>query len=66
MGGFHLGGAADRELKDVAANFRKMGVRYVGLCHCSGDRAREIFAEEYGERYLAVGVGTTVETAGLE
>jgi 7,8-dihydropterin-6-yl-methyl-4-(beta-D-ribofuranosyl)aminobenzene 5'-phosphate synthase len=66
MGGFHLRAAADAELRDVAASFREMGVRYAGPCHCSGDRAREIFAEELSERYLKVGVGTEVEPLRLE
>jgi 7,8-dihydropterin-6-yl-methyl-4-(beta-D-ribofuranosyl)aminobenzene 5'-phosphate synthase len=66
LGGFHLGGADDAELKEIAASFRRLGVRYVGPCHCSGDRAREIFAEEFRERYLPVGVGTVVEVSGLE
>ncbi len=66
LGGFHLGGADDAELKDIAAAFRRMGVRYAGPCHCSGDRARQIFADEFGERYLSVGAGTIVEVSRLE
>lgn len=66
MGGFHLGGAHDTQLKNIAAAFRKMEVRYVGPCHCSGERAREIFAEEFGKHYLEVGVGKIVEPSRLE
>lgn len=66
MGGFHLGGAGDAELKDVAAAFREMGVRYVGACHCSGERARELFAAEFGEWWVEVGVGKIVEPSRLE
>jgi 7,8-dihydropterin-6-yl-methyl-4-(beta-D-ribofuranosyl)aminobenzene 5'-phosphate synthase len=66
MGGFHLGGAHDAELENVAAVLREMGVRYVGPCHCSGERARELFAEEFGERYVEVGVGKIIEPSRLE
>jgi 7,8-dihydropterin-6-yl-methyl-4-(beta-D-ribofuranosyl)aminobenzene 5'-phosphate synthase len=65
LGGFHLGAADDAELKDVVAAFREMDVRYAGPCHCSGDRARQIFADEFRERYLPVGVGTVVEVSAL-
>jgi 7,8-dihydropterin-6-yl-methyl-4-(beta-D-ribofuranosyl)aminobenzene 5'-phosphate synthase len=66
MGGFHLRDAGDAELKEVAAAFREMGVRYVGACHCSGERAREVFADEFGERWVEVGVGKIVEPSRLE
>jgi 7,8-dihydropterin-6-yl-methyl-4-(beta-D-ribofuranosyl)aminobenzene 5'-phosphate synthase len=66
IGGFHLRGVADAELKDIAAAFRGMGVRYVGGCHCSGERARELFGEEFGERWVEVGVGKIVEPSRLE
>ena len=66
MGGFHLRGARDAELENIAAVLREMGVRYVGPCHCSGERARELFAEEFGERCVEVGVGTVVEPSRLE
>jgi 7,8-dihydropterin-6-yl-methyl-4-(beta-D-ribofuranosyl)aminobenzene 5'-phosphate synthase len=66
MGGFHLRGARDAELENIAAVLREMGVRYVGPCHCSGERARELFAEEFGELCVEVGVGKIVEPSRLE
>ncbi|RLC87358.1 MAG: MBL fold metallo-hydrolase, partial [Chloroflexi bacterium] len=29
--------------------------------HCTGDRAIEIFAEEYGEDFIRVGVGMVLD-----
>ncbi|MGD8717624.1 MAG: MBL fold metallo-hydrolase [Candidatus Zixiibacteriota bacterium] len=66
MGGFHLRDAADAALRSVAASFREMGVRHIGPCHCSGDRAREVFAREFGARYVEVGAGTMLVPADLE
>jgi 7,8-dihydropterin-6-yl-methyl-4-(beta-D-ribofuranosyl)aminobenzene 5'-phosphate synthase len=57
MGGFHLGGVSDSKLRSIIKEFRNLGVEKVGPCHCSGDRCRELFAEEYAGDYVDMGVG---------
>lgn len=57
LGGFHLVRTNDGEIGEIISEFRDLGVRYAGPCHCSGDRAREMFQAEYGERYLSAGAG---------
>lgn len=59
MGGFHLGENRDR-IREIIRDFRKLGVQYVGPCHCSGEFARRLFAKEYGQNYINVGVGTVI------
>lgn len=66
MGGFHLPEKSPEELREMAAAFRRLGVRRVGPCHCSGDMARRIFAEEFGEQYIEVGVGKAIGGDELE
>jgi 7,8-dihydropterin-6-yl-methyl-4-(beta-D-ribofuranosyl)aminobenzene 5'-phosphate synthase len=66
MGGFHLPKKNPEELREMATAFRRLGVRRVGPCHCSGDAARQIFAEEYGEQYIEVGVGREISGNELE
>lgn len=61
MGGFHLGGASQATIEGIAEDFRKLGVQKVAPCHCSGDRAREMFAAEYGEDFIEAGVGKVLE-----
>ena len=61
MGGFHLGGAGQGELEKIILSFRSLGVKFVGPCHCSGDLARQMFKEEYGESYMHLGVGRVIE-----
>jgi 7,8-dihydropterin-6-yl-methyl-4-(beta-D-ribofuranosyl)aminobenzene 5'-phosphate synthase len=41
-------------------------VSYVGPCHCSGDTARQLFKEEYGENFINVGVGRVVTMNDLK
>jgi len=64
LGGFHMGGMSDRGIEDVITELRKLGVKRAGPSHCSGDNARRLFAEELGEDYLPLGVGTHLEFSG--
>lgn len=61
LGGFHLGGASDSELRDIIKNFRELGVEKVAPCHCSGDRTRQLFKEEYKDDFIENGVGNIIE-----
>jgi len=66
MGGFHLGGESRGEIENIISGFRKLGVSYVGPCHCSGDTARQLFKEEYGENFIDVGVGRVITMNDLK
>jgi len=60
MGGFHLGAASDSKLKSIIKDFRKLGVKKVAPSHCSGDRCRKLFKEEYRDDYIDSGAGTII------
>lgn len=57
FGGFHLSGAGRGRIEDAARSLQQIGVRRVGPCHCSGDTARVVFAEAFGDDYVDVHVG---------
>jgi 7,8-dihydropterin-6-yl-methyl-4-(beta-D-ribofuranosyl)aminobenzene 5'-phosphate synthase len=57
MGGFHLGGARPGQIKDIIAEFRRLGVQRVAPCHCTGDRARRMLAIAFGPNCTLAGVG---------
>ncbi len=59
LGGFHLTGF-DKEINEIIAIFRDLGVNKVGPCHCSGDEARRLFAEEYRNDFVKIGVGKRI------
>jgi 7,8-dihydropterin-6-yl-methyl-4-(beta-D-ribofuranosyl)aminobenzene 5'-phosphate synthase len=65
IGGFHLGSASRRQIGRIIADFRDLRVRKVAPCHCTGDRAMRMFAEEYGSDFVRVGVGRVI-TVGSE
>lgn len=66
MGGFHLLGKSDEEITQIISEFKKMGVRHVAPCHCSGERARQLFKKEYGENYFDVGVGRVITIDSID
>ncbi|MDQ1325480.1 MAG: fold metallo-hydrolase [Campylobacterota bacterium] len=66
MGGFHLKNKSREEIKMIIFEMQKLGVRYVGPCHCSGDQARDLFQEAYQEHYIPVGVGRRIHTNELK
>lgn len=39
---------------------RDLGVRKAAPCHCTGDRATGMMAEEYGSDFVKVGAGSVV------
>ncbi len=69
LGGFHLGGKSKAQdqphrrpplppLSSPPMGGKEGGrVQKAAPCHCSGDKARELFAEEYGDDYVLNGVG---------
>jgi 7,8-dihydropterin-6-yl-methyl-4-(beta-D-ribofuranosyl)aminobenzene 5'-phosphate synthase len=63
IGGFHLGDASRRQVGRVGAGLRKLGVRRIAPCHCTGDKAIRLLAEEYGADCLEVGVGRVITWA---
>jgi len=60
MGGFHLGSASPNEIEDIVADFRRLGVQQVAPCHCTGDQARQMFADAFGVDCILAGVGYVV------
>ena len=60
LGGFHLLGKSKEELEEIVATFKQEGVRFVAPCHCSGDSARHLFARQYRQYYVDVGVGSVI------
>jgi 7,8-dihydropterin-6-yl-methyl-4-(beta-D-ribofuranosyl)aminobenzene 5'-phosphate synthase len=59
LGGFHLGSKSRAEIESILKAFRRLGVELVAPCHCTGDTAIAMFAEEYGDDFIQTGVGQT-------
>jgi len=61
LGGFHLFSSDEQKIRMIATELKKMDVEKVAPCHCSGDNARRIFKEIFGDDYYEIGVGWSVE-----
>jgi len=60
LGGFHLRNLSDAQIAAILGEFRRLGVQKVAPSHCTGERAIELFAAEYGEDFLRTGAGSIV------
>lgn len=65
MGGFHLLDYSDAKVKKIISQFKELGVQYAGPCHCTGEQAIELFAQEYGDRFVEIGVGRIITSLDL-
>lgn len=61
LGGLHLGGQTEAETLATIEAFRRLGVKQAGPCHCTGEKAIQLFREEYGDDFLEVGAGFTMD-----
>jgi 7,8-dihydropterin-6-yl-methyl-4-(beta-D-ribofuranosyl)aminobenzene 5'-phosphate synthase len=66
MGGFHLNASSRTQINDIIKALKGFGVKYAAPCHCTGDIARTLFAEQFGEKYLNVGAGRVVVIKNLK
>lgn len=65
VGGFHLVQHSDESINAVIDDLKKLGVHYAAPCHCSGDNARQLFKKAFGENYIEIGVGKSIDLSEL-
>jgi 7,8-dihydropterin-6-yl-methyl-4-(beta-D-ribofuranosyl)aminobenzene 5'-phosphate synthase len=56
-GGFHLRDHSDQQVRTITSKLKQLGVQVLAPSHCTGDRAMEIFKEEWQDRYLPFYLG---------
>ncbi|HEY59442.1 MAG TPA: MBL fold metallo-hydrolase [Anaerolineae bacterium] len=61
MGGFHLGKLGQRKISAILEDFRRLGVEKVAPCHCTGNKARAMFVDEYKKNCIKIGVGSVIK-----
>lgn len=61
MGGFHLMDNHYRKIVEIGKKLKILGVKNVGPAHCSGENAENILTELYGDNFLDIRVGKTIE-----
>ena len=62
LGGFHLADEPNSRVKSILREFRRLWVQKLAPCHCTGDRTRRLFKEEYGVDCIECGVGRIIRS----
>lgn len=60
MGGFHLFQTSDSEIEKIIQEFKDLEVQKVAPCHCTGDRAINLFEQAFKENFIANGIGKEI------
>jgi len=58
-GGFHLRSTGVGEIREIAGELERLGVRKIAPSHCTGDEAKRIFHERWGKRFVTYDLGDT-------
>lgn len=66
MGGFHLNSSSKTRINDIIKTLKGFGVKYAAPSHCTGDNARALFEEQFGENYLNIGAGRVIEVRNFK
>lgn len=61
FGGFHLMEKDARSIQLSVEGFKELGVIKAGPTHCSGVEAEKLFHQAYGENFINIKVGQTIE-----
>lgn len=59
LGGFHLG--MSLKAAAIVEGFKRMGIKRVGACHCTGGRAISLFKQRFKEGFIDIGAGLIIE-----
>ncbi len=60
FGGFHLMDKDRREVKLIVEKFKSMGIEKAGPTHCTGYEAQAVFKEAYGNNFIPIKAGQTL------
>jgi 7,8-dihydropterin-6-yl-methyl-4-(beta-D-ribofuranosyl)aminobenzene 5'-phosphate synthase len=66
IGGFHLEAENENKMEKIIPNLKKLGVRYVGPCHCTGEKAKKMFQRVYGENFIHAGAEKVININDLK
>jgi 7,8-dihydropterin-6-yl-methyl-4-(beta-D-ribofuranosyl)aminobenzene 5'-phosphate synthase len=58
IGGAHLFRASEERIDKTVADLREMGIRRLGVSHCTGFRASALLAQEFGDAFFLNNAGT--------
>ncbi|MBM2831133.1 MAG: fold metallo-hydrolase [Dehalococcoidia bacterium] len=63
LGGFHLESASRPQIEATARQLQELGIEQIAPCHCTGERARYVLKQIYGDNFIACGSGKVIGPA---
>jgi len=60
LGGFHMLRQSEEQIQAQIQRLQQLGVEQVAPAHCTGERAKRLFRQAYGARYLPAGTGRSI------
>jgi 7,8-dihydropterin-6-yl-methyl-4-(beta-D-ribofuranosyl)aminobenzene 5'-phosphate synthase len=60
MGGFHLGGSSNAEIRTIIQRLQALGVKKVAPSHCTGDKAIRLFRDAWVDDFIEGGLGAVI------
>lgn len=60
VGGAHLYTTSESEILSIIEQLKALGVNKTALSHCTGDQARLLLKQEYGDDFIEIGVGFNI------
>ncbi len=61
IGGFHLYKLSEKEASKIVTDIYEMDVLRVAPTHCTGETARKLFYNQFGDNYQEIGLGKILE-----
>jgi 7,8-dihydropterin-6-yl-methyl-4-(beta-D-ribofuranosyl)aminobenzene 5'-phosphate synthase len=61
MGGFHLGGRSETEIREIIERLKALNVKKVVPSHCTGDGSIQMFRHEWADGFVEGGLGAVIE-----
>jgi len=53
--------AEDSEIEKIVKDFKNLGVKKVAPCHCTGEKATNLFKKEYKENFIEMRAGKIIQ-----
>lgn len=60
FGGFHLLNKSDKEVENIIAEIKTLGVVKCGATHCTGDKQIKMLKDSFGANFIELGVGNSI------
>jgi 7,8-dihydropterin-6-yl-methyl-4-(beta-D-ribofuranosyl)aminobenzene 5'-phosphate synthase len=61
IGGFHLLDATDKQIQDCIDRFKGLGIQHLGLSHCTGMKAKNMFLQQLPDSSFVNSTGSVFE-----